>query len=429
MGLSRVPPIAIVGGGPCGLTLARLLQTAKINYVVFERDDSPNSATRSQGGTLDIHKETGQEALRRAGLHDQFKSLARYDATTMTIMDSQGKFRASFGDEDDGGDRPEIDRQQLRNVLLNSLPSDRIRWGKILDAVERKANADQNDPRDWALKFRDGSTESGFRLIVGADGAWSKVRPLITNAKPIYSGKSFLEGRVSPGNPVYKLAQQIAGKGSAMAMSARSTLAIQQLSDASYRMYMGIVAPESLMRPGGDADPNYMEKARKTMLGPGGFYENWAEDLRRLIKAAEGPWRPWPLYRLDKTLFSLESKPNGHRDRIHGRHITKRVPGVVLLGDAAHLATPNGEGVNQAMYDALVLFDEIISEVGVFGEQTYDPKVDAAALERAIVAYKREMRPRAYEHIQSSIDMENLMYADDGAQRMIEAFRCAHGDN
>ncbi|KAG9505062.1 hypothetical protein J7337_002028 [Fusarium musae] len=415
MGVSAVLPIAIVGGGPCGLMLARLLQTASINYVVFERDESPTSTLRSQGGTLDIHRDSGQEALRRAGLHKEFESLARYDATTMTLMDFQGKFRASFGDND-GGDRPEIDRQQLRQLLLNSLSSDCIRWGKILDAVDQKENG---EARDLTLKFRDGSTESGFRLIIGADGAWSKVRSLVTDAKPIYSGKSFIEGRISPDNSQYKLAQQIAGKGTAMAMSAKSTLAVQQLSDASYRTYMGVVAPESLTRPGGDADPNDMDKARNTMLGPGGFYETWTQDLRRLIEASEGPWRPWPLYRLDKALFSSndEDVPRW-----------KRVPGVVLLGDAAHLATPNGEGVNQAMYDALMLFDQIIAETRAL-EGSYDQEADVEALERAIVAYEKEMRPRALEHIQSSIDMEDMMYADDGAQRMIEAFKSAHGEN
>lgn len=208
-----------------------------------------------------------------------------------------------------------------------------------------------------------------------------------------------------------------------MAMSAKSTLAVQQLSDASYRIYMGVEAPESLTRPDGDADPNDMDKARKTMLGPGGFYETWTHDLRRLIEASEGPWRPWPLYRLDKTLFSLSDQ-----DVYDGRPRWKRVPGVVLLGDAAHLATPNGEGVNQAMYDAFVLFDQIIAETGAPGDN-YDQKADAEALERAIVAYEKEMRARAYEHIQSSIDMEDMMYADDGAQRMIEAFKCAHGES
>ncbi|KAM0245556.1 hypothetical protein ACHAP5_005364 [Fusarium lateritium] len=420
MSSSTIPPIAIIGGGPGGLTLARLLETASINYVVFERDASPTSTLRSQGGTLDIHEGTGQKALRRAGLHDQFKSLARCDATTMTVMDSRGEVCVSFGD-DNGDERPEIDRQQLRQILLDSIPAERIRWGKILDTVERKEEH-REGACAWTLNFRDGSTESGFRLIVGADGAWSKIRPLITDTKPIYAGKAFLEGRISPGNSQYKSAQEMAGKGTAMAMSAKSTLAVQQMSDASYRVYLGVMAPESLTLLGGDADPNDMDKARKTMLGPGGFYAGWTKGLRELIEASEGPWRPWPLYRHDKDLFSPETTSNGCKGAQSGQNRWKRAPGVVLLGDAAHLATPNGEGVNQAMYDSLVLFDQIVSEVGALQGGAYDWEADAAALERAIVTYETEMRPRAYEHIQSSIDMETIMYADDGAQQMIEFF-------
>ncbi|KAL4724598.1 hypothetical protein ACLX1H_008040 [Fusarium chlamydosporum] len=421
MTVPRIAPIAIVGGGPCGLTLARLLETASINYVLFERDASPSTTVKSQGGTLDIHASTGQEALRRAGLHDEFKFLARYDATTMTLMDSRGEFRSILGDGVDiDENRPEIDRQQLRQILLNSIPAERIRWGKIVDTIDREKNADGKSARDYVLRFRDGSTKTGFRMIVGADGAWSKIRSLITDTKPQYSGKTFIEGRLSPGNPVYKLAEQIAGKGTAMAMSAKSTLAVQQMSDSSYRMYLGLVGAESLTLAGGDADPANMEKARNTMLGPGGFFESWTADLRTLIGAAEVPWRPWPLYRLDKNLFSSE---------VNSQHRWTRAPGVVLLGDAAHLSTPNGEGVNQAMYDSLVLFDQILSEVGAVQEETYNQEADAEALERAIVTYEKEMKPRAYEHIQSSIDMETLMYNDDGAQQMIAAFAKAHGPN
>lgn len=73
--------IVIVGGGPCGLTLARLLECKGItDYVVYERKDEPSrsgSSAHRAGGSLDIHVQTGQRALRKAGLFEQFKKYAR----------------------------------------------------------------------------------------------------------------------------------------------------------------------------------------------------------------------------------------------------------------------------------------------------------------------------------------------------------------
>jgi 2-polyprenyl-6-methoxyphenol hydroxylase-like FAD-dependent oxidoreductase len=168
-------PIAIVGGGPCGLTFARLLETVGINYVVFERDMSSKPTPQFQGGTLDLHAETGQEALRRAGLFAEFERLARRDAMTMTVQDSQGNHRTTFGETRDA---PEIDRLQLRQILLDSIPAHRIRWGKSLCSAEREGN-EQSGDASWVLHFADGTTESGFSLVVGADGAWSKLRQLV----------------------------------------------------------------------------------------------------------------------------------------------------------------------------------------------------------------------------------------------------------
>ena len=72
--------VAIVGAGPAGCTLARLLQlsTAQIKVTVFEGDISLD--TRTQGGTLDLHTETGIAALKKAKLYDKFLKLARFDA-------------------------------------------------------------------------------------------------------------------------------------------------------------------------------------------------------------------------------------------------------------------------------------------------------------------------------------------------------------
>lgn len=162
------PSIAIIGAGPCGLTLARLLECKGIDYVVYERDDSEVSNRR--GGSLDIHAETGQRALKEAGLFDEFKKHARYEDDVLTLANQQGERVFQAGQ---GRDAPEIDRVILRQILLDSIPKDNIRWGHPLNCTTLGEDGHRH------LQFLDGTTASGFKLVIGADGAWSKVRPSV----------------------------------------------------------------------------------------------------------------------------------------------------------------------------------------------------------------------------------------------------------
>lgn len=106
--------VAIVGGGPGGLTLARILQRNGINPKVFERETVMNE--RSQGGSLDLHHESGLQALRDAGLMEEFLVHARFDGDTMRIQDKTGTVLFQYSKptsekpEDDPYSRPEIDR-------------------------------------------------------------------------------------------------------------------------------------------------------------------------------------------------------------------------------------------------------------------------------------------------------------------------------
>lgn len=161
------PSIAIIGGGPCGLTLARLLERKGIDYVVYERDESDVSVRR--GGTLDIHAETGQLALKEAGLFEEFLKYARYEDTVFKIANQQGE-RVYQPPEDGRRDAPEIDRIQLRQILLDSIPSEKIRWNHVLKSITTNKDGHR------VLEFTNGTSVSGFKLVVGADGAWSKVR-------------------------------------------------------------------------------------------------------------------------------------------------------------------------------------------------------------------------------------------------------------
>ncbi|KDN69734.1 hypothetical protein CSUB01_11227 [Colletotrichum sublineola] len=388
--------IAIIGAGPCGLTFARLLETQNVDYVVFERDVDTSPNPMHHGGTLDLHANSGQQAIKRAGLFDGFKKLARWDATTVVIHDSKCNLKTKMGE---GRDAPEIDRFQLRQLLLESIPPHKVHWDHAVRSIERDGNPNSETPR-MVINFANGTSISGFRLVVGADGAWSKVRPMITPEKPEYSGKMFLEGRISRGNPSYESALELSGPGSMMALGHGRALMVQQVADCSYRVYMGLQAPETLIRTSLDLSDS--EATRDKLLSSAEFYKDFAPSLRQFIAHAEGPFRPWLLHRM----------PVSSLDWTH-------VPGVTLLGDAAHVSTPFvGEGVNMAMHDALKLAESIENHCsGLKGNLSED----SGKLEQALAEYETEMLGRAQDFIGRCIISENMFFADNGAQIVIDA--------
>ncbi|KAJ5232690.1 hypothetical protein N7468_005646 [Penicillium chermesinum] len=411
---AKPAPVAIVGGGPCGLTFARLLERAGVDYVVFERDASFTAAQKFQGGTLDLGPEGGQAALKSAGLFTEFQKYARYEGSCLTIQDFKGNHYERMGGDD--RDRPEIDRFQLRQMLLQSIPEQRVKWNmKLLGAEIQKREQDSGSTSaaDCVLRFEDGTSERGFRLVVGSDGAWSKLRQVITPMEPTYTGRLFIEGAISPGNPQYNAAVALAGPGNSLATGNHQALCVQQMSDRSYRVYMAVEGPESMTRPGGQLDLSNQEE---TCGRINELYSPWAPHLRDIVAAVEGPYRAWPLFQLDERLFArAEENKNDlpHEER------WKRVPGVTLLGDAAHVGVPNGEGVNHAMTDARKLFECLEAELKEAGEG-FDQKADAVRIERAISAYEADMFPRAHESIRDGIGMMGMMFAKDGAKKMKE---------
>jgi 2-polyprenyl-6-methoxyphenol hydroxylase-like FAD-dependent oxidoreductase len=207
---------------------------------------------------------------------------------------------------------------------------------------------------------------------------------------------------------------------------------VQQLSDGTYRVYALVTVPENITRPGGVLDLSDVEKTRTTLLTEKKFFADWAPNLRKFIEKAEGPWRAWPLHYLDPEIFSPETGKASEAEAgaEEGGKATgwKRTSGVVLLGDAAHVGFPNGEGVNLAMLDAFELFKRLSAELGISssGSGANDSEKeedDAARIERAIIDYEAGMRTRAHQHITDGMMITDMMCQVEGAQRMIDMFK------
>ncbi|KAJ5948542.1 hypothetical protein N7454_001849 [Penicillium verhagenii] len=380
--------IAIVGAGPAGLTLARLLEVAEIPYVVFERDVSATWANEHQSsGTLDLHPTTGQAALLEAGLFPRFQSLARF-GVPLTIVDSQGKVHISHSREGDT-EEPEIDRKDLRDLLLSSVPASKILWDHKIQRIERGDNG------LVTTHFENQPSRSGFRLVVGADGAWSKIRATVMPSEPQYSGIHFFSSYIQPENPIHSLAASKAGKGNYLAFGKERQIFLYYLGDGSYHVSVGLRLSEKTISEG-----SVLASASalwNTVLQE--YFAGWDYDLTNIVRSCDGKFRSWPLYTMAEDAIPSWSY----------------VSGVTLVGDAAHLTVPTGDGVNNAMHDSVDLARHIISH-GIHD------------LESATLAYEEAMRPRAVAAIQKGHWMTHHMFLAAGPAEIVAAMGADDGD-
>jgi 2-polyprenyl-6-methoxyphenol hydroxylase-like FAD-dependent oxidoreductase len=185
--LNRSGSIAIVGGGPGGATLARLLQGRGFQVKVFERDAS--ATARPQGGSLDLRADSGQRAVDAAGLTAEFAAVSREDAKAFRMLDPAGNEIPSGGSETHENPGPEIDRADLRRLLLDALAPDTVEWGHAVQGVTPVKNG------RWRIDFEDRSSCTAD-LVVGADGMGSKVRRRLTSVEPIYTGITMLAAKI-----------------------------------------------------------------------------------------------------------------------------------------------------------------------------------------------------------------------------------------
>lgn len=366
MNTTPAPRIAIIGAGPGGLTCARILQRHGIAVTVYDHEAGPDD--RNQGGSLDLHEDNGQIALREAGLLDDFLRLARPEGQEMRQMDTTGKILFHHVPEEGERFKPEIDRGDLRDLLLNSVEPGTIRWGHTLTAVE----GPDHGPRQ--LRFDDGSTAEAD-LVIGADGAWSTVRTTVSPARPEYTGINFLEAWFHDVENKHHAIAELVGQGGAAAADGDRGLFAQRNSGDHIRVYIIQRLPRTWIRDAGLTTQD-TDAIRALLLEQ---FRDWSPTLRRLLTDNDG------LY-VDRPINALPVP-----------HTWAHNPTVTLLGDAAHLMPPLGVGVNLAMLDASELALAVVQ---------HDTIADA------IRAYEQTMLPRSTEWQKT---------LDHGAEELISA--------
>lgn len=370
--------IAIVGGGPGGLTLARLLQQAGANIKVYERD--ANKEVRVQGATLDLHEESGLAALEKAGLTAAFKANYRPDADRTRIVDKHTHI--VFDDHinnDRKANRPEIDRGPLRKILMDSLHPDTIVWDSQFIAL-------QPENGGWQLQFKNGSS-AWADIVVAADGANSRIRPYITDIKPFYVGMTVVEGAVADAATNIPVLYDLLKGGKIFAMGDSKSLILSSKGDGSIVFYTGCNTPEEWYRDSGidfTSNEQVLNWFHNTFTG---WHSDW-DDLFR--KAKSFTVRPQYCMPPDQAWTAL--------------------PNLTMLGDAAHLMPPYaGEGVNMAMLDALELSICLLD----------DTFPDAAT---AIAHYEKQMCTRAGDVARLTLHQTEVLHAPDAIPNLLEIF-------
>ncbi len=358
MNIKEVKNVGIIGGGPGGLMLGLLLQQQGFGVKIFEKAGLNINSHR--GGSLDIHEESGQLALKEAGIIDKFRELARFEGEDTRVLDKAGNiYYEETADPEIEGGRPEIDRGELCDIISEQLNDGTVIVDKAFNSLKYLDN------EQIEVTFDDDSNET-FNFVIGADGAFSKVRPYLANVDVEYNGISMVELNVEDVFNQYPDLARFNKNGKMMAFGDNKAILGQVNGDGRIKVYMSYKMDYEAF----DKFKAMSKTEIKNQLMKD--FADWDEDLKKYIEYAGDDLLLRRIYKLPIG-FKWDNQPN-----------------LSLIGDAAHLMSPfAGKGVNMAFYDAYLLAEalkghaDLQSALKAYEEKMYEASEQSASESQA----------------------------------------------